>query len=388
MSAISFRVRELRLPELGAAGSARRRRIDLLIDIALAIFVVAMMALMVELPGHEAAPFHFIFFALALTYGYRVWPVGRTIAVIVAITVPTGLLMVRHVDDGLLARAELAEIPLLPLVLLAMVWHAQRRVTALRQVQRLTKRQQAGLEREREFFRDASHAIRAPVTIARGHIELAAMTPLSDGAAANLSVALTQLHRLSALSNRLLTLAGLDSGSAPGRRPIDLAALIRDLGTDWSGGADRRWTVSTAETGLVQADPEWIGLAVDALLENAVHFTADGDEISLTCRIAPRAYTIAVADSGPGIDEEDLPHLFDRFWHRLPPNGPMGSGLGLSIARAAAVAHGGTLTARNAHDGGAVFELEIPRSQPTTGGHPPAPAPLRRLRDVKRSIGS
>ena len=90
----------MRLPELGAPGSVRRQRTDLLIDVALAIFVMAMMALMVALPGAEAAPFHFIFFALALTYGYRVWPVRPTIVVILAISVPTGLLMVRHVDDG------------------------------------------------------------------------------------------------------------------------------------------------------------------------------------------------------------------------------------------------------------------------------------------------
>lgn len=354
----------MRLPERGASGSVRRQRTGLLIDVTLALFVLAMMALMVLQPGHEAAPFHFIFFALALTYGFRVWPVGPTIAVILAITVPTGLLMVRHVDDGLLAQAELAEIPLMPLVFLAMVWHAQRRVTALRQVRQMADRQQAGLEREREFFRDASHAIRTPVTIARGHLELAAMTSLTEEAAADLAVALTQLDRMSALSNRLLALAGLDSGSSLDCEPTDLAELVRELGANWAGGADRSWTISTTETGLIQIDPEWISLAVDALLENAVHFTTDGGEISLTCRTAPRSCTIVVADSGPGIGDEDLLLVFDRFWHRMPPNGPMGSGLGLSMARAAAAAHGGTLTVKNAAAGGAVFELTIPKSQP------------------------
>jgi signal transduction histidine kinase len=340
-----------------------RPRAGLLVDVSLAVFIVAMIGLMVRLPGHEAAPFHFIFLALALAYGYRLWPVVPTVTLILTISLMSGWLMVSHANDGLMAKAELAEIPLLPLVLLAMVWHAQRRVTAMRLVEEMARRQQAGLaqerEREREFFRDASHAIRTPVTIARGHLELAAMTPLSDRVAADLSVALSQLERMSSLSDRLLALARLDSGSAVGFQPTDLAELVRELGTNWSRSADRRWTVSSAETGVVLLDAEWIALAIDALIENAVHFTAAGDEISVTCRVTPHSCAIVVADTGPGIDPEDLAFVFDRFWHRMPPNGPMGSGLGLSMARAAAAAHGGTITARNAT--GAVFEFTIPR---------------------------
>jgi signal transduction histidine kinase len=133
-------------------------RAELLLDVTLAVFVVAMMSLR----GREAAPFHLIFLALALAYGYRVWPVVPTVTLVLTITVLSGWLMVIHANDGLMAKAELAEIPLLPLVLLAMVWHAQRRVRTLRQIEEMTRRQQAGLEREREFFRDASHAIRTP----------------------------------------------------------------------------------------------------------------------------------------------------------------------------------------------------------------------------------
>jgi signal transduction histidine kinase len=167
MSAISSRARELLLP----AGAMPRPRAGLLVDVSLAVFIVAMIGLMVRLPGHEAAPFHFIFLALALAYGYRLWPVVPTVTLILTISLMSGWLMVSHANDGLMAKAELAEIPLLPLVLLAMVWHAQRRVTAMRLVEEMARRQQAGLaqerEREREFFRDASHAIRTPVTIAR-----------------------------------------------------------------------------------------------------------------------------------------------------------------------------------------------------------------------------
>jgi signal transduction histidine kinase len=355
MSVISSRAPE------ALTAPVRRPRYDLAIDVALAVFVVAMMGLMVALPGHEAAPFHVMFLALAVAYGYRVWPVVPTLALIVAITLPSGWLMWTHASDGALARAELAEIPLMPAVVAVMVWHAQRRATAQRQVEQMAARQLAGLDREREFFRDASHAIRTPVTIARGHLELAVASGVSPGTGEDLAVALTQLDRMSALSNRLLALARLDSGLALRRRPTDLAELAEELATNWSASAERRWQIRVEPTGSIALDPEWIALAVDALVENAVRFTADGGTITLGCQPREATCVITVADSGPGIAPEDLPDIFDRFWHRMPPNGPMGSGLGLSMARATATAHGGALTAHNHPFGGAVFELSLPR---------------------------
>lgn len=332
-----------------------------MVDVGLAVFVVAMMGLMVALPGREAAPYHLMFVALALAYGYRVWPVVPTVAAVVAITLPAGWLMWTHASEGMLAHAELTEIPLMPAVVLVMVWHAQRRVTALQQVKEMASRQLDALDREREFLRDASHAIRTPVTIARGPLELAAASDLPDGVGQDLTVALQQLERMSALSNRLLAVARLDSGEALRRQPTDLAELVGRLGCNWSASADRNWRIRNEPTGMVSLDPEWIAVAIDALIENAVHFTADGGTISVGCQALDTSYLITVSDSGPGIEAEDLENVFDRFWHRMPPNGRMGSGLGLSMARATAAAHGGTLTACNHPLGGAMLELTLPR---------------------------
>jgi signal transduction histidine kinase len=357
MSVISSRAPEA----LAVPVPVLRHWAGLAVDVGLAVFVVAMMGLMVALPGHEAAPFHVMFLALAVAYGYRVWPVLPTLALIVAITVPSGWLMWTHASEGVLARAELAEIPLMPMVVGVMVWHAQRRATALRQVEEMAARQLAGLDRQREFFRDASHAIRTPVTIARGHLELASASGLPQSAEEDLSVALSQLDRMSALSNRLLALARLDSGVALRLQPTDLTELVEELGTNWSASADRKWRIRNEETGTVAVDPEWIALAVDALVENAVRFTSTGGTVNLGCRQLETTCVITVSDSGPGVAAEDLPYIFDRFWHRMPPNGPMGSGLGLSMARATATAHGGSLAAHNHPLGGAVFELTLPR---------------------------
>ncbi|WP_344240294.1 HAMP domain-containing sensor histidine kinase [Kribbella hippodromi] len=343
-----------RAPELRS-----RRRADLAIDLAVAVVVIAMIGLMVASPGHEAGPFHFMFLAVAIAYGYRIWPVGPTIAATVTITALSGWLMINQASEGQLPKAELAEIPLMPLVLLVMIWHARRRMTAVEQLKEMAGRQLAAVDREREFFRDASHAIRTPVTIARGHLELLATGSLDDDAKEDVSVAMMQLDRMSALSNRLLAVARLDSGGALSTQPTDLAELVRELGTNWSARSDRVWQVECRPTGEVSVDPEWIEMTLDALVENAVNFTPEGGVISLRCGRSAERCIVEVADSGPGIAAADLPQVFDRFWHRMPPHGPMGTGLGLSMARSVAVAHGGTLTARNG-PGGAVFALELP----------------------------
>jgi len=337
-----------------------RRQVALAIDIAAAVLVIGMMGVMFALPGHEAGPFHIIFLAVAIAYGYRIWPVIPTIAATVAITLLSGWLMITHASEGRLPTAELAEIPLMPLVLLVMVWHARRRMAAVEQLEEMAGRQLDAVEREREFFKDASHAIRTPVTIARGHLELISGGTLDEEVRSDLSVAMLQLDRMSALSNRLLAVARLDSGSALSKQPTDLGELVRQLADNWSAGSDRTWRLEIGAPGTIMADPEWIAMTLDALVENAVNFTPIGGVITLRCERTRDRYVVAVADSGPGIDTADLPHVFDRFWHRMPPHGPMGTGLGLSMARSAAIAHGGTLTVRNGPNGGALFELVVP----------------------------
>jgi len=316
-----------------------------------------------DTPGEETIPYHFLFLSLTIVYGFRVWPMWPTILVALAVTGTTGWVLGDRVVSGVIDNAELAEVPLMPALFVAMVWHARRRAEAQRQVERMADQRRASLEREREFLRDTSHAIRTPITIARGHLELAGDAAVVNGVRLHVDVALRQLDRMSALSNRLLALARLDAGEELNRRPTDVAALVAELGRNWTANTDRVWLVGCGPTGQVRIDPDWIELALDAIVENAVHFTASGDTIRIGCTSAPGLISITVDDSGPGIDPEDLPYVFDRFWHRRPEHGPMGSGLGLPMARAIAEAHGGTLTAATGPDGGASIVLSIPRSR-------------------------
>jgi len=368
MSAISYRRPETRPSDQGGEAEQRRpgarRRLtpqaEHLVDGSLAAVMLAMVVLMARMPGEETIPYHILFLSLTIVYGFRVWPLKATVLVTLAVTASTGWILASHAFSGIIDHAELAEVPLMPALFVAMVWHARRRVAALRQVELMADQRRASLERERGFFRDTSHAIRTPLTIAQGHLELAAEAPLTAATGQRIAIALRQLKRMSSLTNRLLALARLDAGEKLELRPTDVAALIRQIGQNWTANIDRHWMVVCQPTGVLRCDPEWLELALDALIENAVHYTGSGDTIRLGCATTTYRCTITVDDSGPGIPAEDLPHVFERFWHRRPENGPMGSGLGLPMAQAVAEAHGGTLRATNSPEGGARFELSIP----------------------------
>lgn len=353
--AVDLRMRgwERSVRENGSAGR--------LTDLALLLFMLWMLAEMEIQAGEETIPYHLLFLSLTIIYGFRVWPLLPTTAVILAVTVSTGLIMFNHYQRNLIDGPELAEIPLMPALVVAMVWHARRRAAAQDALQEMADQQAAMLVRERDFFRQTSHAIRTPVTIARGHLELIEPGIASQQVREDIRVATRQLDRMSVLSHRLLALAQLDAGEVLPAERIRLSSFVRELGRNWSVGAPREWAVVCSGDAVVLADPAWLGLAVDALVENAVHFTSEGGRIEIAGVCRPDGCAIRVSDDGPGIAPTDLPHVFERFWHRLPPDGPMGSGLGLAMARATARAWGGDCTACDGHVGGAVFELTLPR---------------------------
>lgn len=332
------------------------------IDLSLFGFCVAMLIAMQHNAGEETIPYHFLFLSLTIVYGFRVWPVIPTIVVMVAVTASTGAIMLLHYFQGFIDEPELAEVPLMPALVIAMVWHARRRAAAQTAVEVMAEQQRAMLERQREFFRNTSHAIRTPVTIARGHLELADAEMVVPQAREDVDVALRQLDRMTLLSNRLLALAQFDAGEVLPTEPVCFRELFLELGSIWQAGARREWVIDCVDVGaVVMADRERLGQAVDALVENAVHFTDEGGRIELSGIASTRECTFRVSDDGPGIAVEDLAHVFERFWHRRPPEGPMGSGLGLAMALATARACNGTVRAYNNRRGGAVVELSLPR---------------------------
>lgn len=338
----------------------RPARAGIVVDVAVALFCAVMLLAMMANPGEETIPYHLLFLCVTIAYGFRVWPLRPTMVVLSAITLATGWVMFSHYRDGAIDEPELSEIGLMPALVAAMVWHARRRAAAQWEVQRMADERTLLVERLRDFFRDASHAIRTPVTIARGHMELVQDAVTDAETREDVEVALRQLARMSRLSERLLALAKLDSGIPLNPRVVDVREFVEELGHSWTTAVDRRWLVECNGESSLLVDPDVLGLAVDALIENAVHHTRPGEGVELRSRISRAGWEITVIDDGPGVVPADLDLVFERFWHTKPPNGPMGSGLGLAMVAATAKACGGVARVANVPGRGARFDIELP----------------------------
>jgi len=241
----------------------------------------------------------------------------------------------------------------------------------------LLARLQDALERERGFVADAGHELRTPLAILRTELELAARPGRSrDDLVAAVAAAGQETDRLIRLAEDLLLLARADNHQPIVRAgPVVLADLLAAAARGAAARCEPRGvTVELDAAGIppvVEADADRLRQAVDNLLDNATRHAPPGSTVAV--RVSrPRAAAVAVevADRGPGFPPAFLPHAFERF-HRAEAARSRdggGTGLGLSIVRAIAEAHGGTATAANRPDGGAVVTVELPLAA--------APAPL------------
>jgi len=127
------------------------------IDVAWVLFSVANLVAMLLFPAWETVPFHFIWVSLTLLYGFRVWSVRPTLLVLACVMVSTALLIGIEVTHGDQPLDEITEVPLMAAMFLAMVWHAQRRLTAMEELEDVSMANSRLLERERQFLQDASH---------------------------------------------------------------------------------------------------------------------------------------------------------------------------------------------------------------------------------------
>jgi signal transduction histidine kinase len=235
----------------------------------------------------------------------------------------------------------------------AVVWigaRRQARADALRQ----------RVEHEREFLRDASHQLRTPITIARGHAELLREAAPTSEMADDADVLVHELDRLGRLSERLLLLAAAEAPGFLWLEPVELEQLVVETARRWSAAADRRWSFDIGVEGILVADRERLATALDALLENAVKFTDRGDTIRITGGGAGAGAVLAVEDTGAGIAASDLARVFQRFARGARGRRP-GTGLGLAIVRAIVEAHGGSVAVASAPGEGTQFRLELPR---------------------------
>jgi signal transduction histidine kinase len=342
-------------------------------------FAVACEIAMFAWPNWQTVPFFLVWISLTLLYGLKVWPLRPTLIVLVAVMVLTGIPTAMHAMGGADVVQRLAKVPLMALLFLAVVWHARRRVEAVRIAERRAAEANSMLERQERFVHDASHELRTPLTIARGHLELLGENPAASGAKApplgaadqlNVEIALDELSRIDAIVGRLLLLASAGQPDFLRTEEVDLEPFLEDIFMRWSEVARRAWRLGSLAPGRLPVDPDRLRAALDALLENAIKFTQEGDAIELRavsggpCQIA-----IEVVDEGCGVQADALDRIFDRFGRadaaRTRSDG--GVGLGLAIVDAIAKRHGGRCMVTSASHG-STFALLLPGFRPVGHG--------------------
>jgi signal transduction histidine kinase len=338
------------------------------LDIVWVAFVGINLAAMRLLPAWQTVPFLAIWVSLTAIYGLRLWRLQPTILTVAAVTLATGGIVVVQVIKGQQDADYLAEVPLIALMFLVMVWHGQRRIAAMQEqlaamevVQRVSEENLRLLEEQHRFVQDASHELGTPITVALGHAELmeraASETVLADDA----RVVAGELRRLGRMTSRILLLASAGSPGFLHPEPVTAESVLGDALERW-GYLPRRWRLGPVSDVAVVADRDRLALALDALLENAIAHTGSGDEIEVSARQEDGHVVLMVADSGSGIAPADLDRIFQRFARANPQRSSEagGFGLGLAIVQAIATAHQGTVQVRSTPGRGSSFELVLP----------------------------
>lgn len=228
----------------------------------------------------------------------------------------------------------------------------------------MAERLQANDRQRRNLLADISHELRTPITVIQGNVEgiLDGVYPADE---ARLKSIIEETQLLSRLVDDLRTLAVAESGTLQLRRePTDLAGLIRDTVSNVTLQAvekDVRIHLLLAGAREINIDPQRIREVLTNLLLNALRYTPSGGEIHVLLAASEAASegstTISIADSGPGIDPDHLPHVFERFYKSSDSGG---MGLGLSIARYLVEAHGGKIWAESEPGKGTRISFTLP----------------------------
>ena len=213
-------------------------------------------------------------------------------------------------------------------------------------------------ERQQTFFQNASHELKTPLMAIQGYAEGIQAGVMDTGNAAE--VILAESDRMTELVDELLDISKIDMG----RQPLAFSEMdIRELLYDSIRAVEPIAAGGIAivpdfpeEPVMVSCDDTRLRRAVTNILSNGVRYAHS--QLRLTCRTDKRNVTIRIQDDGDGIAEEDIPHIFDRFY--MGKSGK--SGIGLALTKEIIHLHKGTIRARNG-DTGAVFEISIPVSR-------------------------
>ncbi len=243
---------------------------------------------------------------------------------------------------------------------------------------RMLDRLQHGVEEKRRFIADASHEMRTPLAIMRSEIDVSlSLDNLQPEAIETLKSTRDEVDRMSRIVENMLTLARIDEGRLPLlKKPVDIADLARTVAQNMGSLADaKNMSVEvTGESEFVIADPEYLEQVIVNLVENAVKYSQPGGSVTLSVWQSEGEAGITVSDNGPGIPEELLGKVFERFFRvdtsRSRTLG--GSGLGLSISEDIIKAHSGRIWATSELGHGSTFTIALRQMPGDTGALDPS----------------
>ena len=227
-------------------------------------------------------------------------------------------------------------------------------------------------ESRRQLLADVSHELMTPLSAIRGYVETMTMASVKLDEKTRqryLGIVFDETERLEHIIGDLLDLARMEGGGGAWRsEPVALVGLFERVRQRHDPVLHHKQirleTHVAPDARDVMGDPNRLEQALQNLAANAVRHTPEGGRVKLTADRVDGGVRVVVEDSGPGIPEEHLPRVFDRFYKvdesRTGTKVPSGSGLGLSIVQAIVQRHGGRITAGNAAAGGARFEIVLP----------------------------
>lgn len=224
---------------------------------------------------------------------------------------------------------------------------------------KMLDRLQDSFTSQRDFINDAGHELRTPITIVRGHLELLGDDPQEQQE--TIELVLDELDRMSRLVDDLILLAKSERPDFLYLETIDIGMLTQELFSKATALADRNWKLDSQAQGNLVGDRQRLTQAIMNLTENATQYTAQTDTIAIGSALRDGCIRLWVRDTGTGIAQSDRDRIFERFARASNSRRRSeGSGLGLSIVKAIAEAHGGKVELISEFGIGSTFTLVLP----------------------------
>ncbi len=256
----------------------------------------------------------------------------------------------------------------LPLVVLPMIYRMNRAIEAQAQA----NAQIAGvLAAQRRFLTDVSHQVATPLATIMTNLSILRRAQRGSGPTREaIADSVAEAERMKRMLARLRALAHADEDVPLRRELVDLAELTADVVHAYAAQAGTSGVEFVTEVGVparISGDRDLLREAVANLVDNAVRVTPPGEAVTLRVGNGVTGPSIDVIDRGPGIDDDRLKTLFDRF-----QRSDSGSGLGLAIARRVVERHGGTIRVQTSRGEGSTFTIQLPGLPTEWGGRPRA----------------